>query len=445
MSFSIQKSTQFVVNELIIVTKAGPIDISAIYDEINIFDSLFTPVMSGNILITDATGLSGSLIFDGSETILIDISKSKGNPDIANFKKAFRIYKQSDRVKDGLNSERYILHFCSDEMIYSNQQKINQSYEGTYSHVVEKILADYLKIPENQAGGFFENTSGIRKIVIPNLKPLEAIEWVAKRALDSKQSPNYFFYQNITGYNFVSLSKLLTKPELLDITLELKNTKKTNAIDEISSARALEIITQVDMLQKVKSGVNAGQFVGFDPITRITAKKNIGFGDIFSKIEHGGETPNQSVFENRGGVKSVEAFASRISMASFGAAKQLSKYIKVQDPTSISKEESVENWLFQRAAIIAHLMSKRVKLAMPGNFQLTCGFNIKLTAPSPGKKIKGDDNEDPSLNGKYIIVASRQMIKRDIHDTVIEVASTTTDNDFVTVSNPSQLKQLLDY
>jgi len=182
MSFSVKKSTQFKINELVVMTKAGPIDISSIYEEINIFDSVFMPVMSGHIMVRDAVGLSGSLIFDGSETLLIDISKSEQDPDIANFKKSFRIYKQSDRINSGLNSEFFVLHFCSDEMIYSNQQRINQSYEGTYSKVVEKILTDYLKIPENQSGGFFESTSGIRKIVIPNLKPIEAIEWVTKRS-----------------------------------------------------------------------------------------------------------------------------------------------------------------------------------------------------------------------------------------------------------------------
>jgi len=445
MSFSVKKSTQFKINELVVITKASSIDISSIYEEINIFDSVFMPVISGHILVRDAVGLSGSLIFDGSETLLIDISKSETNTDIANFKKSFRIYKQSDRVNSGLNSEFFVLHFCSDEMIYSSQQRINQSYEGTYSKVVEKILTDYLKIPENQSGGFFEETTGIRKIVIPNLKPIEAIEWVTKRSVDQKQSPNYLFYQNATGYNFVSLSKLLTQPELLNIKFELKNQTQVNPIREISLARALEVVSQTDMLEKIQSGVNAGQFIGFDPITRTTAKKNIGFGDMFYNMEHGGKTPNQSVFDNRGGIKSVEAFASKFSMAPFNTAKQLSNYIRDKDPTSLSKEENIESWLFQRTAIMAHLMNKRVKLEMPGNFQLTSGFNINLNVPNFGKKVKGDDNEDVSISGKYMIVASRQIIKYDKHETVIEVASTTTNNDFVTVSNPEQLKQLLNY
>jgi hypothetical protein len=90
-------------------------------------------------------------------------------------------------------------------------------------------------------------------------------------------------------------------------------------------------------------------------------------------------------------------------------------------------------------------MNKRVKLAMPGNFQLTSGFNINLEASTFGKKEKGGDNDDPSLSGKYIIVASRHIIGYDKHETIIEVATTSTNNDFIPVSNPQQTEQLLNY
>ena len=444
MSFSVKKSTQFKINELVIITKAGSIDVAGIFEELNLFDSILMPVTSGSILIRDSVGLSGKLLFDGSESILIDIAKD-AKSDIATFKKAFRIYKQSGRKAEGLNTELFVLNFVSDELIFSDQQKINQSFEGTYSKVVEKVLVDYLRVPNNQIGGIFEPTTGIRKLVIPNLKPLDAIEWCAKRSVDQNQSPNYMFFQNLVGFNFVSLSKLLTQPDLLDIKFEPKNQSRGSALSEISMARALEVVAQTDMIEKTRSGVNAGQFIGFDPLTRTTAKKQIGFADVFNSMKHANENPNQSVVTNRAGVSATEAYDSKKSMAVMDAAKQLSNYIKKMDPTSISKIDNIENWLFQRKAIINNLMNKRVKLAMPGNFQLTSGFNINLEASTFGKKEKGGDNDDPSLSGKYIIVASRHIIGYDKHETIIEVATTSTNNDFIPVSNPQQTEQLLNY
>ena len=55
----IRQSTQFIVQELVLELSNGErIDIRSAADEINLFDNLFTPCVSGNILISDAVGLS---------------------------------------------------------------------------------------------------------------------------------------------------------------------------------------------------------------------------------------------------------------------------------------------------------------------------------------------------------------------------------------------------
>ena len=444
MSFEVKKSTQFKINELVIVTKGGPIDVSAIYEEINIFDSILLPVMNGNILIKDSVGLSGRLLFDGSESLLIDIAKDKKS-DIAKFRKAFRIYKQSDRKNDTQNSETFLLHFVADELMYSDQQRINQSYELTYAQMVEKILLNYLKVPPNNLTGIINPTSGLRKVVIPNLRPLDAIDWIAKRAVDSQDSPNFMFYQNLVGYNFASLSVLLSQPDILDIKFEPKNQEGKNSIDEISSARSLEVISQANEIEKTRSGVNAGKFIGFDPLTRTVATRNISYGDHYLNMKHGNKNPNFSQIKNRDGVNNTETYDANKTVGSFSAARQLSEYIKKKDPTSISKEDNVESYLSQRTSIIKNMMTKRVRLVMPGNFQLTSGFNVNLVAPNFGKKLKGDDNEDPSLSGKYLIVASRQIIGYDKHETILEVATTSSSNEFIPASNPLQTSVIGSY
>ena len=89
---------QFFVKEVAIVTKnGGKLDIKKIFEEINIYDSLFIPVVNGTMLINDSVGLSNKLSFDGSETLLIEIAKEESS-DVATYKKAFRIYKQTQRV-----------------------------------------------------------------------------------------------------------------------------------------------------------------------------------------------------------------------------------------------------------------------------------------------------------------------------------------------------------
>jgi hypothetical protein len=444
MSFEVKQSTQFRIRELIIVTKAGQIDVSGIFEELNIFDSLLLPVMNGTVLIKDSIGLSGRLLFDGSESLLIDIAKDKKS-DIATFRKAFRIYKQSDRKNDTQNSEVFMLHFVSDELMYSDQQRINQSYELTYAQMVEKILLNYLKVPPNNLTGIINPTSGLRKVVIPNLRPLDAIDWIAKRAVDSQDSPNFMFYQNLVGYNFASLSTLLSQADILDVKFEAKNQTGKTSIDEISSARSLDVISQANEVEKTRSGVNAGKFIGFDPLTRTVATRNISYGDHYLNMKHGNKNPNFSQIKNRDGVNNTETYDANKTVGSFGAARQLSEYIKKKDPTSISKEDNVESYLSQRTSIIKNLMTKRIRLVMPGNFQLTSGFNVNLIIPNFGKKSRSGDNEDPSLSGRYLIIASRQIIGYDKHETVIEIATTSSSNEFIPVSNPEQTAAIGSY
>jgi len=444
MSLTVKDASQFKINEITIVSKIGSFDITNLFIELNIYDSLFMPVMSGNILMTDSLGLSSKLLFDGSEVILIDIAKDN---DSENFriKKAYRIYKQTNRRNKNQSSESYVLNFVSDELMYSDQQKVNQNYEASYSTIVRKILDDYLKVPKSQLNGIHEETSGVRNVIIPNLTPLDAIKWCAKRALDNQNSPNYVFFKNLIGYNFVSLSTLLTQEQILDIKFDPQNLSQSNSIRQISIARSFEVISQNDSIEKTRSGVNAGKFIGFDPVTRTFATRNITYNDHYSSMKHGNIKPNYSAIQNRDNKFNDTSFDARKVLSFFSTARKFSEYIKQNDPTSISKDEGYENYMFQRKAIFKNLTNKRIKVVMPGNFQLSSGFNVNFSAPVYAIKEKGDSNEDPSLNGKYLIVATRHVIGYNKHETIVEMVSSSTNNQHNIASHPEQNNKLMTY
>jgi len=434
MTESLLESTQFRIKQVSIMTKGGAIDISAIFAEINIFDCIFTPMMTGNILIVDAVGLSNVLNFDGSEVLLIEIEK---NENFIQFKKSFRIYKQSERRNTNQSTETYILHFASDEFIFSMQQRVNQSYQSTYSEIIDKILTSHLKL-ESRDKGLFEKSFGIRKVVIPNLSPIEAIEWCTKRSLDGKNAPSFLFFANIFGYNYVSLSTLLTKDSILKINFDPKNLNQKDALDEMSSARSFEVVAQNDSVDKIKSGVNAGRFIGFDPITRSFGEKIITFDDHYNLIEHSNQNPNKTEIFNKDNSTNLTTINSRKVLSIFGANRKNSEYIKKYDGDSISKVENYENFAFQRRAIFKNLTAKRIKLVMPGNFQLTSGFNVDIETSGFNKKNKETKSEEKSLNSKYLIIAARHTIATNKHETMIEIVTDSTNDPENYTSNPQQ-------
>jgi hypothetical protein len=112
MTLEVTQSTQFRIRNLSIVSKIGTFEISSMFDELNIFDSVMMPCMSGNILIRDAIGLSKKLLFDGSEYLNVNIGKDLDDNVLA-INKTFRIYKQSDRKYINQTSEMYAFNFVS--------------------------------------------------------------------------------------------------------------------------------------------------------------------------------------------------------------------------------------------------------------------------------------------------------------------------------------------
>ena len=100
--------TQFKLEQVSLVTKGGVIGLIDQVEEINIYDNLFLPVMSGQILIRDAAKLIERLAIE-KDVLHLHIRKVIGN-DFMSFEKSFVIYSVSDRKNMNSTSEAYILN-----------------------------------------------------------------------------------------------------------------------------------------------------------------------------------------------------------------------------------------------------------------------------------------------------------------------------------------------
>jgi len=155
----LETTTDFVINELSLVTKGGKIDLSNLYEELNIFDSIYKDHLSGNIVIQDATGLNENLVLNGTEILLVNIGKTE---EEILFKKAFRVYQETNRELINENAESYVLHFVSEELIFSEQLGVSQFYSGTYTEIALSILIDYLEVPNTLlTKGFVDKSTGL--------------------------------------------------------------------------------------------------------------------------------------------------------------------------------------------------------------------------------------------------------------------------------------------
>ena len=429
MSLNLSQSTQFKIKDLTLITKLGNVNIAGVYQEINIYDSMFMPCIRGEILIQDAIGLSSKLLLDGSEYLSMEILKGEESGPTT-FKKTFRIYKQSNRENINQNSEIYILHFASEEMIFSEQKKVNQSFNGTYTDIVNVILKKYLGVTSKKLG-LIEDSKGLHTVIIPNLSPFDTMDWLSKRAVDSDSLPNFLFFENKYGYNFVSLTQLIKREPIMNINFEPKNLSVSGG-QEFYGAREAKIINSTNYIESIKNGVYSGKFIGIDLLTRKVNINQIDFNQTYNKTKvHLNKYPNFTTASNRDGKDAAHMFDSKVSLYAFATTRKDTSWVKQNDAQTGTNIDDTHAYVFQRAPILANLLQTTIHLNIPGNFGVTSGAIINLKMPIKSGKTEVGEGLDQTLTGKYIVTATRHVIKGDMHETVIEVATDSTNKPLV--------------
>jgi hypothetical protein len=432
MALNLTNSLQFEINKLSIITKSGEeIDIRNIFEEMNLFDNIFMPYVYGKIAIVDALGLLSKILFDGSEVLKIEIGKTK--EDII-FERNFRIFKISDRKLLTQNSEVYVLHFVTDEYILSLQKKINRTYFGTYTNIVASIVKEHLYVNQLTA----DTTFGNKQVTIPNLSPMDAILWISQRSVDSKKVPNFIFFENRLGFNFINLSTLFALEPIAEFNFTPKN--MVDIGEETLGVRNMEVLSQFNFADSIQSGIYAGTFIGFDPITRTNVKKEVSFLDHYGRVQQSNESPNVGVVSNKDRKTNFDMYNSRKTLFTFDTLRGQSNYIKKNYPASISTTDDTFNYTFERRAIFKTFLNTRVRLTVPGNFNVSSGFNVLLNAIDRASKT--DDNEDKTLSGKYTIIGTRHIITNQKHETVFDIATNSTKQSSYYKSNIVQTEAL---
>lgn len=427
---TVTQSTQFSIKELsLILSNNQSFDISSIFDELSLFDNLFTPCVSGNIQITDANNISEKLRFDGNEKVKVKIDKGADGLDALRYEKEFVIYKLTNKKNLNQTSQTYTLHFVSEEFILSEQKKVSQNYTGLYSDFVKKIMSDHLKISGSAPSGGKAGTgivypsSSPQNIIVPLMTPFDAINWLSKRAISNSQNaPDFVFWETQQlGYNFAPLSYMMSLPSRFELNFKPKNLD-SNLGDEFLGVRDLKVLSQFSLLDTIRDGSYAGKFIGFDTLTKtftVTKIENV----YDTGVNKGsGSSSNLADSTTKENVKYNKMYDSRVVVYPYAQPRTILPLVSQSNPALRNFVDNTENYIFQRKAIFSNLMQRRLQLAMPGNFGLYSGITVNLKVPKYAIK-DGDKEYDKSLSAKYIVIGTRHIIRYDKHETFLEVAT----------------------
>jgi hypothetical protein len=417
------------------------LDLKPMLVELSYFEDIYSNSVSGQILISDAQGLIEKMGLHGNEYIRMAFGKD-GNPNVM-IDKLFRIYSISNRQKTtGFDTENYVIHFCSDELILSEQYKISKSYNGKgVSQIINDVLLTYLRVPSNKYDPKnIEQTKGVYSIIIPNLKPFEAINMVSLYAQSAtKIGADMLFFENAKGYNFASLQSLFEKAPYYTYEYRPKNISMENYdknIDkEIFNVLGYEILKSFNVIQGISSGTFANRLVTIDPLLRDYKTTDFNYLDYHNKSKSLNNFPVVNNLKNRFGNALYETPQACFKLAGTNSGWEKVDYIKSK-PGSVTKNMFVETFFSQRKSQISLANYTRAKLYIAGDPNVTVGTTVNFNLLSQDPASSSDPKQlDPYYSGKYLVTAVRHIIQTGGYNTILEIVKDSLPQAYLEVDN----------
>jgi hypothetical protein len=362
----------------------------------DIYESIMSPVMFAEVVISDSMGLLQSFPIIGEEYIKISFStpKLKGAP--ATF--LFRVNSVKDKkVTESTNKITYTLQCVSAELIHNSKQLVNIKESNTADNIIKRIFEEFLP---SQKQLNIASTSGILDVLITRYAPLQAIDYVRQKAISSRyESSSFCFYENRNGFNFVTIEQLMEQGAK---TIEAGNSDKIFFFDASRKDNAKNVTTRNiiaynqiqfgDTISQIKSGGLNNQVQQFDlitgDVTKVTYTDNEGADRFKSSSSSGASGKTTSFTSNHGRSTTVATvFPMRSDKPEIDMAGKMAKV----------------------RAFAQKLSQNIIQIHIYGDSTINIGDMIecRLPAGSDAKSIAGESRLD---SGNYLVAKVRHIV-----------------------------------
>ena len=429
------------------------IDIKNLVQELNIYESIYKNALTGSIVIVDAQNLIAKLEIQGTERIsfklstpgaideksIVDASEATGHP--------FHVYKITDRKQLAPGTLLYTLHFGSREFMRNLRTKVSQAYDGRLDRAVYAMFLDEAYL-DSRKTLTFEPCGNSDKVVVPNIRPFDAINMIASKSLPEKSSGvGYYFYETTKGFHFRSWDNMIsvngqhtrdTKQQFYYMPLNITD---KNIEDKINhDYKAVESYRFINNFHDVAANTVGGTY-GHRVISYNLFNKSFQQDDyhyhndfVFSKhSEHAGRGDNEKYAIAESFVdeddKSVSDYPeSRVSLQS------TTKFLHNEDKGAVYGLDVLQDGtklgqgISQQAQVV---QGTALKLVIKGQSYLEAGDLIEFKLRSVDEK-NTDGEEDPLYSGRYVITKIRHQINAEKYVMVLECAKDSVKQGFST-------------
>lgn len=396
-----------------IVTQRGlGQDIAAQVIAVQLYEDLFSPFLTGSLIIKESLDLVNLFPFVGEEYLELEISTPSVGRKESNIKSKFYIYKLTDRELLGERSVVYQLHFISIEAIVDLNKKASKVYSGKISDVVKSIITDKTDGLESGKKVIIEDTNNNIKYVSNFWSPIENITYLTEHAVNSNNTANYVFFENRDGFCFLSLERLYSNPGIYqefvydsyarDVQPGGKSYRNTQ--EDFKRITNLSIPVGYDYMDRIRSGSLASKAISYDITKKKYTSKNYNIFDKYDKKQHLNPysiNSKRTIYRNNAViVKTPRAYGN------FTGFTDASGFNTIQERISLSKLAE----------------SNKLNITVLGRTDYTVGQKVSVIL----NKFEPIDKNDPDIvdkmfSGFYIISAINHYINRENHECNMEL------------------------
>jgi len=410
----LQAPGQVNITEMILFSAGKRLNILDYLVELNLYESIFNPVVSGSLTLSDSTNLLSLFPLIGEEFIFLNIV-TPSLDDGARIYKTFKVYSIANKAyaKDG-STLIYQLNIISTEAFNDTLNPLFKAFKGTPEQIINNIFINYLQavrnIPDknnNEASKtsltFLDSPNNVLKFVSPGWSPIQCINWIASKCLPAKdKAANFLFWETSKGFYFGSTDKIFTNLNKVYNGTYVYSESFINTLgpDEKSKAmfsiKSLNVEKTLDQLDNTRTGYLASTLIDIDLYNKTFKNITYDHGNKFSGYSHLNET------------EAVPLFDLTTPRSASGYIEINYSTPKLHNKIDINFDQISKYMRGNRRSTMLELNNFKMELVIPGRTDLEAGTIIKIIFPkgTPGalsKDEKMDDTNDKLYTGYYLI------------------------------------------
>ena len=384
-------------------------DIAAQVINIQFYEDLFSPFITGSLIVKESLDLVNLFPFIGEEFLELEITTpALEGPTISG---KYYIYKLSDRDLVGDRQVVYQLHFISVEAITDLNKKPSRGFTGKVSDLVKQFFEDKSFGLETQKKTVIEETSNNVKYISNYWSPVENLIFLQNRAANKDNIPNYVFFENRDGFFFISLDSLYGGNTYQSFVYD-KYTRDDRALggsiknidEDYRRINKITIPVGYDYMDRISNGMLSSRLLTYDLTTKQYSAKVYDMFTNFDKQKHLNPNPinsRKAIWRSNAKVFNLTKYHSNFT--GFGDATN-AKYIQ------------------ERYSLMTLAESNKLEITVPGRTDYTVGqvVEVKLNRIEPMAKNESD-TDDQMFSGRYLIAAINHYVDRERHECSIEL------------------------